>query len=89
MTVASDIRQGAHLNRWILFLQVVTLIVLMFKFRLSTQIERDVIKGQVQAEIAETHLLQFMQKTVDRWEKLANDNPDMKVPKVTPPTTPP
>lgn len=77
------------MNRWILFLQVVTLIVLMFKFRLSTQIERDVIKGQVQAEIAETHLLQFMQKTVDRWEKLANDNPDMKVPKVTPPTTPP
>jgi hypothetical protein len=89
MTLASDIKQGTNLNRWILFFQVVILMVLMFKFRLSTQIEREVIKNQVQAELAEKHLLDFMQKTVERWEKLARDNPDVKVPKVTPPNTPP
>lgn len=72
------------LFRWMIFLQIVTLIFLGFKFRLSTRIERDVVEAQVKTEQVELHLIRHINATVERWNTLRQENPALSVPTVTP-----
>lgn len=82
-TVEQLILHGLRLGRWIILLNFAVLVFLGFKFKLSQQIERDVIVAQTKAELTQKTLLEFMAKTVDRWDKLQTQNPSLDVPKVT------
>lgn len=88
-TVAASLHKSHNFERWIILLQLVIIAILVFKFRLSTQIEKDVIESRTKAEITERLTIEFMTKTVERWEKLKLDNPEVKVPAVALPIATP
>jgi hypothetical protein len=88
VTLEMLLLQGLRLGRWIIMLEVAIIIFLGFKFRLSTQIENDVVRAQSQGELTQKTLLDFMKRTVDRWDELQKQNPELDVPEVKEPKTP-
>lgn len=73
------------LLRIMILLQLVIVMVVVFKLRSTRAIEKSVIATQVAAEHSERMTINFMARTVDRWDKLRTDNPEIKVPVITSP----
>lgn len=89
-TVDLMIKSAVNYARWIVFLQVAILILFLFKMRTTSHFEKQALEARLKSEMTEKTTLGFMQRTVERWEKLGNDNPHVQVPEVIEPmVTPP
>ena len=88
-TVEIMIKSAVNYARWIVFLQVAILTLFLFKMKTTSHFEKQALEARLKAEMTEKTTLGFMQRTVERWEKLGNDNPSVKVPEVNEPLVTP
>lgn len=82
----------AKMVSWILLISILTLFVIMFnvwerRAQLALLTE-SVVNSRAEAKAAKNELIDYISRSVQRWQVLADANPQLTVPKVSEPQPP-